>query len=177
MCLQDKQNIRLELVRRGCARLIDLTMALIGWRVVELILQGKQTNKSLAIVLCDLSIAAGIACLCEIFLIAWTGTTVGKRIFGIFVYDRERSRISVSRSFARAYMIWRLAFAYGIPYIRIVRLVRLWHGACLGIAPPWDDENNWVIESRNTRGAWGYFAILSVLIAGLLSLLYIELCR
>lgn len=164
-------------MRRGCARLVDLSMALMFWRAAELLFFGGATNKNLAAILCDQLIAIGIACLCEIFLIAWTGTTVGKRIFGIYVLNRDRGKLSVTISFARTHMIWRFAFGYGIPFFRIVHLVRIWHDAGQGNVHIWDHENLWIVESRNVRGAWLYFAASSAVIIGVLAYFYIELCR
>ncbi|HHX19851.1 MAG TPA: RDD family protein [Clostridiaceae bacterium] len=174
---QKKGNIRFGLMRRGCARLVDLSMTLMFWRAAELLFFGGATNKNLAAILCDQLIAIGIACLCEIIMIAWTGTTVGKRIFGIYVLNRDRGKLSATISFARTYMIWRFAFGYGIPFFRIVRLVRIWHDAKRENAFVWDHENLWIVESRNVRGAWLCFAISFLVITGLLTYLYTELCR
>ncbi len=135
---------------RACARLIDCLMALILQCAVERVFACHVMHKNLGRVLCDLSIAIFIACLCEIFLIAWAGTTIGKRLFGISVLNRVRDKLSVSESFQRTYLIWRKAFGYGIPFVRFVRLVRLRHEVARGVALPWDcGDYDWVVESRS----------------------------
>ncbi len=151
MCRRENERVNPGLARRGCARLVDCLMALVLWCAAERLLTGGSANKNLGMVLCDLTIAVFIACLYEVFLIAWTGTTIGKRLFGIYVLHRDRGRLSISASFTRTYAIWRTAFGYGIPFVRFVRLVRLRHGAERGVALPWDGETgDWMVEWRNS---------------------------
>jgi len=152
MSRRENERISPGLVRRGCARLVDCSMALILWCSVVCLLTSDTVNKNLGMVLCDLTIAVFIACLYEVFSIAWTGTTLGKRLFGIYVLHHDRGRLSISASFARTYAIWRMALGYGIPFLRFVRLDRLRHEVARGVAPPWDgEETDWVIEWRRSR--------------------------
>ena len=124
-------------------------MALMLWCAVERLLMGDTAGKNLGMVLCDLTIAIFMACFFEVFLIAWTGTTIGKRFCGIRVLNRDRSRLSISTSFARTHTIWRLAFGCGIPFVRFVQLARLRHHTIRGMALPWDsEESGWVIERQ-----------------------------
>ncbi|HHW94230.1 MAG TPA: RDD family protein [Clostridiaceae bacterium] len=172
MYQQEKKQTRSTLVRRSCARLIDCSIALIIWLTFDILFLGSRANKNLAMVFIDQWIAVCIACVGEIFLIAWTGTTIGKRIFGIFVLKRDRVRLSITESFVRTYSVWHLAFGYGIPFVRIVYLVRIWHGIGQGVALSWDDESDWVVEFQGAKRAGGYFTVLSVLMAGLFIWLY-----
>lgn len=107
----------------------------------------------------------------EALLIATTGTTPAKWIFGISIKKANGTYLTFSESLSRSFLVWVQGMFFAIPlavavsnYFAYRRLTKT--GSTL-----WDSATNSIVEHRH----WGFFRLILVLTVSFLSLMLISI--
>lgn len=111
-----------------------------------------------------------ISILVEPILLHFTGTTVGKWIFGFYLTDIDGRHLSYRAAFWRTVKVYFLGMGFGIPFLNLYRLYKSYVSVKEGWKAPWDDEVEYLQKtsvrvrwlSRFSNESWRYALLLSV---------------
>ena len=74
----------------------------------------------------------------EPLVIHFTGTTLGKLIFGIRILDASGNRLSLKATYIRSFMLLRYGYGFMIPIYTFYRYFRSFMDCQYGVTLPWD---------------------------------------
>lgn len=167
--------------RRYAARIFDITLnGTLLWMLIGVVAYQvapyeadkffNNINPALDVVLTAL-----LACLSTGVLTGFTGSTVGKWIFGVRVMSSEGDFIGVKNGISRDLSIWMKGFAFGIPIASFVTLFMSYRELTNRETTAWD-TNKYVILHRPS-GTLQYFLnfigiVLFIVMTALVRILY-----
>lgn len=111
--------------------------------------------------------------LIEPVLLHFTGTTVGKWIFGFQLTDMDGKRLTYRAALWRTIKVYFLGMGFNIPFLNLYRLYKSYQTVDEGWKAPWDDEVEYTQRqhvhfqplSRFRNSSWRYAFLAMVLAA------------
>lgn len=96
----------------------------------------------------DLMLTIFIGTVVNAVLLAATGSTLGKWIFGIRVREADGRRIGFARAIEREARVWMRGLAFGIPIVSLFTLVRAYNQVNDFKQTAWDKDMQLVVTHR-----------------------------
>jgi hypothetical protein len=104
----------------------------------------------------------------EALLLSTWGTTPGKWLFSTWVTDAMGNRLSFSHALSRAFSVWFMGLAFGLPIITLITLIVSYVKLKNQGITPWDREGHFAVIHESLRPVRITFALIAL--AGVIGL-------
>ena len=129
----------LFLWRRFGARFVDFLLCLSLCYALAEGLFLDPARHSLAWFLLVQTAAAALMAALEPLLVTRWGRTPGKALFGLKLTSSQGERLTPAQARARPWQLWRAALGYGLPFYRLVTLIRAYAAGKRGTVFIWEE--------------------------------------
>jgi uncharacterized RDD family membrane protein YckC len=110
-----------------------------------------------------------LALLLEIPLMAATGTTFGKWMFGLSVRRSDGSKIGLLGLTRRNFLLWIYGWGLGLPLVILIRLCLSYGKAATGQRCPWDERPLYLVRQKPIgKLRWGLGLVILLSLLGLI---------
>lgn len=134
---------------RFLARQADIiAFGLLGAIPLYLVFPGITDWKPLSYYVVDSFVTVVLALLVEIPVMALTGSTFGKWLFGLSVRRSDGRKISLPGLARRNLLLWVYGWGLGLPLVNLIRLWFSYGKAATGERCPWDERPLYVVRQK-----------------------------
>ncbi|MGE5478724.1 MAG: RDD family protein [Bacteroidales bacterium] len=162
---------------RFFARQIDfMVFGSLAWLVLGAVFPSLASSPALSIPVVAGFLTIPLALLIEVPVMAMTGGTLGKLVFGITVRQGDGSKLAMAELFRRNWMLWVHGLGLAIPLVNLFFLSKSYQAAKEGKRSRWDEIPLHDVRQKPIgRLRWaGSFAVFLALLIGLAALDKIE---
>lgn len=138
--------------RRFFARMIDMTIYMTLWDAfLSLFFHINIMETGLPGMVMDIIASAVLLLLAEPVMLALSGTTPGKFLFGLRVSAESGARLTWKEAWRRTWIVWRKGYGYYIPVYQIIREYRSYRSCKKGELLEWEEDSVLWLDGSHLR--------------------------